>query len=76
MGGTLYAPNFATHDSTASSGIGTYTAFSPVSQTAVTGAGSGSNPFKIVTVVNVVSLQPVVVIGPRHHSRVPNSVRA
>ena len=52
-GGVLFAPNFALHDSTASSSIGTYTAFTPVSQTAVTGAGSGANPFKIVTVVDV-----------------------
>jgi hypothetical protein len=52
-GGTLYSPDFASHDSTATSGIGSHTPFSAVSQTAVTGAGSGADPFTIVTIVNV-----------------------
>src|SRR5918992_495481 len=45
-GGTLYAPDFSNHTggSTATSGIGSTTAFTPVSQSEVTGAGSSSDP--------------------------------
>ena len=49
-GNTLYAPNFSAHDASAASSVGATTPFTPVSQTAVTGSGSASSPFKIVTV--------------------------
>src|SRR3954452_3585805 len=35
--GRLFAPDFANHDGTATSGLGTYTLFTAVSQTPVTG---------------------------------------
>jgi hypothetical protein len=50
-GGALYAPDFANHGSTATSGIGAYTPYSPVSQTGVTGSGGAGDPRKVVTVV-------------------------
>ena len=37
---TLYAPDFAGHGGTASGGIGSYTAFTPISQSAVSGTGT------------------------------------
>jgi len=52
VGGALFAPNFAAHTSTATSGIGTYTALTPVSQSAVTGAGNGSSPYRVTTVAS------------------------
>lgn len=56
-GGTLFAPNFSGHSSSAASGIGTSTAFTPVSQSAVTGSGSGSDPRRVTTVVDAGSLR-------------------
>jgi hypothetical protein len=53
VGGVLYAPDFGNHGGTATSGLGTTTPFSPVSQTGVTGSGSSSNPYKVATKVNV-----------------------
>ena len=50
VGGVLFAPNFAAHTTTATSGIGAYTAFTPVSQSAVSGSGSISSPFAVTTV--------------------------
>lgn len=50
VGGALFAPNFAAHTTTATSGIGTYTPFTPVSQSPVTGAGNGSSPYRVTTV--------------------------
>ncbi len=44
VGGQLYAPDFAHHDYTATQDLGTYTAFTPVSQTRVTGSGTPSDP--------------------------------
>ena len=52
VGGTLYAPNFSAHDASAASGIGTNTAFTPVSQSAVSGAGTAASPFKVTTVAD------------------------
>jgi hypothetical protein len=52
-GGTLYAPDFANHGGTATSGLGGPTAFQPVSQSSVSGSGTSSNPFKVTTKVNV-----------------------
>lgn len=52
-GGTLYSPDWQNHDTTATGGgIGTYSAFTPVSQTQVTGNGSSARPAKIVTTVD------------------------
>jgi hypothetical protein len=52
-GGVLYTPDFSAHDSSAAtSGLGTRTPFSAVSQTGVTGAGSGTDPFRITTIAN------------------------
>src|SRR2546425_3678588 len=54
VGGTLYTPDFSNHGSTATSGLGsTRVAFSPVSQTTVSGSGTNSSPFRVTTVVNV-----------------------
>lgn len=50
--GTLFAPNFAAHDSSAASGIGPSTPFTPVSQTEVSGAGTAASPFRVTTVAN------------------------
>jgi hypothetical protein len=52
-GGALYAPDFANHAGSATSSLGTYTPFTPVSQSAVTGSGSSASPFKVTTVVTV-----------------------
>ncbi|MDP1849411.1 MAG: hypothetical protein Q8K79_16595 [Solirubrobacteraceae bacterium] len=50
--GTLYAPNFSAHDGTATSSLGATTPWTPVSQSAVSGSGSASNPFKVTTVAD------------------------
>jgi len=50
---TLYAPDFAGHGGTATGSIGTYTPFTPISQSPVSGAGSSGNPFVVTTVVGV-----------------------
>ncbi|MDQ1521012.1 MAG: hypothetical protein QOI55_2085 [Actinomycetota bacterium] len=47
VGGTLFGPASVP----AGGGANPHTAFTPVSQTAVSGTGTGANPFKIVTVV-------------------------
>ena len=49
IGPTLFAPAFSQHDSTAASGIGDSTPWTPVSQTPVTGAGTTASPFRVVT---------------------------
>ncbi|HEX8123786.1 MAG TPA: hypothetical protein VF549_21225 [Solirubrobacteraceae bacterium] len=56
-GGTLYAPDFSSHSSSAASGTGTTTAFAPVSQTPVTGAGTSSDPKRVTTVADAGSLR-------------------
>ena len=53
MGGTLYAPDFSNHGGTATGNLGTYTVFTPISQSPVMGTGTSANPFKVVTVVDV-----------------------
>lgn len=53
VAGTLYAPDFASHGMTATNGLGSRVVFTPISQTAVTGAGTTANPFKVITVVGV-----------------------
>lgn len=50
MDGVLYAPNFEAHDGSATGNIGTYVAFTPVSQTATAGAGTVMSPYRLVTV--------------------------
>ncbi len=50
--GTLYAPNFSAHDGTATSSLGPTTAWTPVSQTAVSGAGTAATPFRVTTVAD------------------------
>jgi hypothetical protein len=50
-GGTLFAPDFSNHSGSAASSIGASTAFTPVSQTGVTGSGAAGDPRKVVTVV-------------------------
>jgi hypothetical protein len=49
-GATLYAPSFSSHGGSAASSIGANTAFTPVSQTDVSGAGSAASPFTVTTV--------------------------
>lgn len=51
VAGTLYGPSFSAHDRSSASAVSP-TAVTPVSQTGVTGAGSSSNPFKVVTVAD------------------------
>jgi hypothetical protein len=48
---TLYKPNFAAHGATATANLGTSPLLTPVSQSAVSGAGTAVNPYKVVTVV-------------------------
>jgi len=52
-GGNLYAPDFENHDGTATSDLGAYTPFTPVRQSAPSGAGTAADPLRIVTVYNV-----------------------
>jgi uncharacterized repeat protein (TIGR01451 family) len=51
-GSSLYAPNFTAHSATATGNLGSYSAFTPVSQTGVTGSGTSGDPYQVVTVVN------------------------
>jgi len=43
----LYAPDFPGHGRTATASLGSYTAFSPVSQSAVSGSGTTGDPFTV-----------------------------
>jgi hypothetical protein len=52
VGGNLYAPDFFSHEGTDTVPLGIYTPFTPVSQTAVSGSGSGADPYTVVTVVD------------------------
>ena len=54
VGGALFGPDFANHDSSATSNVrtGAYTPFSAVSQTPRSGAGTSANPFRVVTAAN------------------------
>ena len=51
VGGQLYAPDFASHDYTATANLGSYIPFTPVSQTAVTGSGTATDPYQSTTTV-------------------------
>jgi uncharacterized repeat protein (TIGR01451 family) len=53
VGGALYAPDMAGHGGTASGSIGTYTAFTPISQTAIGGGGTSGSPYTVTTTVGV-----------------------
>lgn len=57
VGGVLFAPNFAQHGpsggNTATSSLGSYTPFTAVSQTPVSGDGSSGSPFRVTTVADV-----------------------
>jgi hypothetical protein len=53
-GGTLFAPDFANHSSSAAaSPLGATVPYTPVSQTAVTGSGTAAAPLRVVTVVDL-----------------------
>jgi hypothetical protein len=52
-GGQLYAPDFRSHGGTATGSLGSYTPFTPVSQSGVTGSGTSSSPFQVTTTVGV-----------------------
>ena len=52
---TLYAPDFSQHSGSATGNLGTYTPFTQVSQTPVSGTGVAANPFQVVTVLDVAS---------------------
>ena len=53
MEGVLYAPDFPAHGTTSTDSIGARTVFTPISQTPVTGSGTTTDPFKVITVVGV-----------------------
>lgn len=48
----LYAPDFASHNGSATGSLGTYTPFTPVSQSTVTGSGTSVDPYQVVTVAD------------------------
>jgi hypothetical protein len=52
LGGTLYTPDFTSHDGTATGSLGPRTPFTAVSQTDVTGAGTTGSPFRVTTRAN------------------------
>ncbi len=49
----LYAPNFSGHGGTATGSLGSYTALSPVGQSAVGGSGTNIDPYKVITEADV-----------------------
>jgi hypothetical protein len=51
--GGLFSPDFANHDSTATSSLNSPTPFTAVSQSPVTGTGTASSPRKVTTVGDV-----------------------
>ena len=53
LGGTLYAPDFADHDITATDALGDYVPFTAVSQTEPVGAGTATDPRRVTTTVNL-----------------------
>ena len=52
LGDTLFAPNFAAQGGSATAGLGSYTPWTPVSQTDVAGSGTAASPRKVTTVVD------------------------
>ena len=59
--GVLFSPDLADHGRTATAGLGVTTPHTPVSQSEVTGAGSGDSPFAVTTTVTAGPLQIVQV---------------
>lgn len=55
--GALYAPDFASHDGTATGDLGEYTPFTGVSQSTVSGDGSNDSPYRVVTVATAGDLE-------------------
>lgn len=53
VAGTLYAPDFARHFTSATSNLGAYIPLTRVSQSAVTGSGTAADPYQVVTVADV-----------------------
>ena len=49
---TLYTADFFSHDGTSTLFLGSYTIFTPVSQTGVTGSGTAADPYRVVTTVS------------------------
>jgi len=49
----LYAPDFIGHGGTATGGLGTYTVYTPISQSPISGTGTSSDPFTVTTVVGL-----------------------
>jgi hypothetical protein len=47
--GALFAPDFASHDGTATASLGAYTPFTAAGQSPVTGAGTPASPRKLTT---------------------------
>src|SRR5262249_15693720 len=54
-GGTVYGPDFVNHP--CGSAANTYTPWSPISLSAVTGTGSSADPFTVVIVADAVAAQ-------------------
>jgi len=52
LGTALFAPDFSNHGITATNSLGSYTPFTPFTQSAVTGSGTAGDPFTVVTVVD------------------------
>jgi hypothetical protein len=48
--GTLYAPNFSNHGGTATGNLGSYTPWTPVSLSPVTGTGTSLDPYTVTVV--------------------------
>jgi hypothetical protein len=48
-GDDLYAPDFTSHGLTATGSLGSYTPYTAVSQTGVTGSGTAADPYTVVT---------------------------
>lgn len=51
--GILYAPNFSAHNGSATGSLGSYTPFTEVSQSQVSGSGTIADPYRVVTIVDV-----------------------
>jgi hypothetical protein len=52
-GNVLHGPDLPGHGSTAASGVGALTPFTPVSQSEVTGTGTAASPLRVATVYDV-----------------------
>ncbi len=52
VGADLFAPNLTAHEASSATAIGTNTAFTPVSQSEVSGSGTSASPFRVTTVAD------------------------